>query len=131
MAVHQLRKELALRMDVTAAASARTIYHRLGGTAKVRIVSAYLVPDQDVAADAANTTTLALKTGANVAGLATLDDHDTTTGQEGALTAGTPVQLEAAVGTEIDAGDLIAFTKTDAGTGKAFSGAVVLELIEV
>lgn len=93
-----------------------------------QIKNPYLMPHDDVSAHASNGTTLSMEVGAT-----TLDSHNTLTGQDGALTGGTPVALAQPSGAAavIEQGDVVTFGKTDAASGQAFTGSLVFELVQV
>lgn len=129
MSVSNPQHQIALVLDTTAAGAGALARCRLGLPGTYRVVSAYLMPDVSVAADASDATTIAFQTGANEAGLTTRASHNTLTGQGGALTAGTPVSLTPSSTITVDQGDILALSKVDAASGKAFRGRidVVLE----
>ena len=95
-----------------------------------RVNSIYLVDNDGVTADAANVTDLSVETG----GAVEIASWDTTTGQDGTLTAKTPVAmtlLDTAAARHFDQGDALVFKKTDAGTGQGTTAffAVTLEQV--
>lgn len=128
MSVHNPLHDITLRLDTTAAGTGALARHRLGLPGTYRVVSAYLMPDVSVAADAANGTVLTFQTGANEAGLADRASHSTLTGAQGALTAGTPVSLTPTSTITVDQGEILALEKVEAGTGAAFRGSVIVTL---
>lgn len=100
----------------TAGVTARCVLGKSGLTAGARIQGATLTPTEDVSADASNYRTFTLK--ANGVSIAT---KNTKTGEGGAQTAGTPVELTV-TSTHLDAGDVLSFENAESGTGPACSG---------
>ena len=97
-----------------------------------KIVSAALYPSQTIAADATNVTAVVLT---NQTQSQTLLDHDTTTGQEGALrqyTAATSgFSSVTGEGLIVEQGDVFTLTKTDGGTGATVGVVAALELRQI
>lgn len=117
--------ELRITMDTVAAGTDATRYHTSRLPGKWYIVEAWLEPDVDVADDATNVTDISFNNGATE-----LASHDTTTGEDGAITGGTPIDFTPAEGSArvVADGDQLKLIKTDGGSGKAFSGSLVVLL---
>lgn len=93
------------------------------------IVSAALYPTAAVSADATNVTQLVLT---NQTQSQIILDHDTTTGQEGALSQYTAAtsgfSSVSAEGLIVEEGDVFTLTKTDGGTGATVGAVAALQL---
>ena len=93
------------------------------------VVTMTFVPDTNRTAHDTNYTDISVEapSGTEVA------SEQTTTGDTGNLTAGTPLALAQTTSgpIEVDDGEAIAFKKTDAGTGLALDGAFVLWCREI
>lgn len=118
-----------LRIDITGAAgTSLTRYETFTLPGKWYLKEAWIEVDTSITADATNVTDISWNNGSTE-----LFSWDTTTGQDGSLTAGTRVDaLPSTDGTArvISNGDQLKFIKTDGGSGKAFTGALVLLLEE-
>ena len=83
------------------------------------ITAIYFTDYAGIAADGSNTTVLAVSKGASTV----IADWDTTTAADEALTAKTPASVPIETDQEnLAAGDVLFFSKTDTGSGKAIDG---------
>lgn len=102
----------------------------VSGPGDWKVNAIYLVDNDGIAEDAANVTDLSVET----AGAVEIASWDTTTGQDGTLTAKTPVSM-ALLATPDDRqfsqGDAIVFKKTDAAAGQGTTAffSVILEQV--
>ena len=118
-----------LRMPVVAAGTGQIVRRKFLRKGTWLIKSCHLMPDDSVTQHASNVTEITLD---NVTQSVELHSHDTTTGQEGTLTAGTIVAVTVpAAGRYIEEGDILAMEKADGGSGAAFEGSYELLLEEV
>lgn len=105
-------------------------YNHSGRTIAVVQSTVKFIPDVSVSAHASNTMLFELKSGSTV-----IADWDTTTGQEGALTAGTAASMVAGAAAgktlECASGSCLSLVATNSGTGPAYGGYVSFEYIEV
>lgn len=93
------------------------------------IEEAEFIPNESVSADAANVTDLALSIGGTE-----VHSHDTTTGQDGALTGGTAIDFTSSLSGAtriLSYGDALLASKTDGGTGQIAGGHYVLHVREM
>lgn len=92
--------------------------------------SVKIVPHVSVSAHAANVMLFELLNGSDV-----IADWDTTTGQEGALTAGTPAAMTAGAATgkllEVADGSCLIFKGTKGGTGPAYAASCAFQYLDV
>lgn len=118
--------QLVIPMSLQAAGTGEVLYGVWKYPGRWLITACGIIGDA-VAADASNVTQITL---ANTTQSQTLLDHDTTTGQEGALTAATftssGFSAVTGEGLVIDSGDVFTLTKADGGTGKAWAGSAVI-----
>lgn len=83
------------------------------------ITAVYFTDYTGIAADGTDKTTLAVSKGASTV----IADWNTDSGADGALTAKTPASVPIESGqADLAAGDVLFFSKTDAGSGKGIDG---------
>lgn len=128
MGVHNEYQTIPLVIDTTAAGAGALARYPVQLPGIWLVEKATLMPDIAVAAHATNGTTLTFQSGANEAGLTDRASHSTLSGAQGALTAGTAVDLTPTAAVEVDLGDLLALEKVDAASGQAFKGTLFVLL---
>lgn len=112
------------RIDITGAAgTSLTRHHTWNLPGKWYVPEAYIEVDTSVTAHASDVTDVSWNNGATE-----LFSWNTGSGADGALTSGTRVNATPAQGTGrvISYGDQLKFIKTDGGSGKAFTGALII-----